>query len=193
MNALAVNQIDDDDDDEAPGADLIVAFEQYAEAGLRVPPVPHEMVEALREQDDWLYGTKDVEVDDREAFLAAAHAAGTAPYVAFGHTGHGEASWYLCYQLINGNLAVFTRQSYGGPYDEEDIARGAANRTIEAIEELVVHADEARDAGKLPADARLMIVIDDRDDSGWCILDKASVWHASASPIQDALVALGVG
>ncbi len=95
-------QVDHDEDD-APDAVLAAAFEDYAESGLRMPPVPREMVAELDEFGPWRYGTVDCDLTDREAFVAAAHDAKTAPFVAFGHTGHGQASWYLGYQLVSGS------------------------------------------------------------------------------------------
>jgi hypothetical protein len=181
-----------DDDDDAPDAVLLDACQDYLEAGLRVPPVPREMVAALEEQAEWLYGTAPVDLTDRAAFVADARSGTAAPRVAFGHVGHGEASWYLCYQLIRGPLCVFVRQRFGSPYDDAETARAMVNGTIEGVEELVVHTDEARESGRLGHGQRLLVVVDEVEAGGYEILNGGKGFQDSEFPLAGALQRIGV-
>ncbi|GEM_PF-3452154 len=176
----------DDDEDDAPEAVLEAAFEDYAESGLRMPPVPRGLVSQLEEQAEWLYGTELLDLSDREEFLQAARAAAPKSRVALGHTGHGQASWYLGYQLIDGPLCVFVRQRYGTPYDDAELARTLVNNTVEGIEELVVRADEARDSGRLAAGQRLLVVIDDLEPGGIDVIGGTEGWQEDEYPLAAA-------
>lgn len=181
----------DQDEDDAPEAVLAAAYETYTDSGLRLPPVPRELVGALEEQADWLYATEPCDVSDREEFMEAARAEGAKPRVAFGHTGHGQASWYLCYQLIRGPLRVFVRQRYGSPYDDEELARASVNRVTEGVEELVVHADAAQESGRLAKGQRLLVAVDEMDGSGFEILGSGEGWQGDEFPIGAALQRIG--
>jgi len=177
----------DDDDDDEPDDALEEAFLLYRDAGLRLPAVPRELVDRLEQQAEWQYATEPTELTDRAGFLAEAAKPKAGPSVAFGHTGHGIASWYLCYRLIRGPLAVFVRQRFGGSYDDEEIGLAVTNATAMAVETLVVAADQARAAGRLGPRERLVVVVDDVDESGWQVMGgKAADWHPDETPIAAA-------
>jgi hypothetical protein len=178
------------DDEDAPDAVLIQAFETYADAGLRLPPVPHSLVAALDDDGEWFYATAACDLTDREAFLDRARAAEADPFVAFGHVGHGQASWYLCYQLVDGPLAVFVRQRYGSPYEDGETERDIVNAVMERIEELVVYADAAAASGRFGNTQRLIVVLDDSEPGGWELLGKTG-WHESETPLLDAVKLTG--
>ena len=166
------NSIDDilgADESEPTVTALEAACEAYREAGLRLPPVPLELADDFDEQPgDWHYGTTDVSLTDRAEFEAAAQNPATLQQVAFGHVGHGVSSWWLCYRLIRPSLAVFVRQSYGSAYEEnEEANRDRVNDVAAEIEELIVVADAAQQAGRIPAGQRLIVVIDDVEGSYW--------------------------
>ncbi len=174
-------------DDGGPESFLEDAFLLYRDAGLRMPPVPRELAGSLDEQADWQYGTAPgTDLTDRAGFLTEAAAMGAGPFVAFGHVGHGQASWYLCYQLIRGPLAVFVRQRYGSPYEDDEISRLLVNSTTEQVEELVVAAEEARPSGRLGAGQRLVVIVDDADESGWEVIGGGPGWQASDTPVAAA-------
>jgi len=173
-----------------PDGVLVEAFLLYREAGLYLPPVPRELARRLDELAEWQFGSAPADLTDRAAFLAEAARPDAGTSVAFGHAGHGLASWFLCYRLIRGPLAVFIRQRFGGPYDNEDVGRFIVNRTAQAIEALVVAADGARASGLIAAGQRLAVLVDDVEGSGWHMLGGESRWQPSESAITDALVAL---
>ena len=163
------------------------AFLRYRAAGLRLPPVPRELVETLVEQAEWQFGTDVLNLTDRAGFLDAARDPTAPAEIGFGHVGHGVASWWPCYRLILAPLAVFVRHSYGGAYGDHEASRGIINPTVERIEELIVLAEAARRAGRIAPGQRLVVAIDDLGGSGWEIAGGTDGWRDSDQPIGDAL------
>ena len=106
-------------------------------------------------------------------------------------SGTASRDWWLCYRLILDPLAVFVRQSFGNIYDDAEGRRSMVNRTAWQLEELVVTADAARASGRLPAPQRLVVVVDERDGSGWFVAGGAPDWQDSAAPIAAAIEWLG--
>jgi hypothetical protein len=174
----------------ADDADQVTAIEEafliYRDAGLRLPPVPHELVDRLEILGEWHFGTEEGDPTDRAAFLAQAERPESPPQIAFGHFGHGMASWWLCYRLILDALAVFVRLPYGGSYTDDEIMGELANQAMEQIEELVVHADAARASHRLPPTQRLVVVVDQRGASGWQVIGGPDGWRPSATPLDEA-------
>jgi hypothetical protein len=171
----------------APNGALSKATRLYRDAGLHLPPVPRELADRLEELAEWQYASAPVELTDRANFVALAGDAAAAPEVGFGHVGHGIASWWLCYRLIRGPLAVFLRVSYGGVYSDNEAAGSFFNATVGRIEELIVLADAARAAGRIGAGQRLAVLVDFVEGSGWQLLGGVPGWQASESPIAEAM------
>jgi hypothetical protein len=169
---------------------LSKASRLYRDAGLHLPPVPRELADRLQELAEWQYASAPVEPSDRANFVALAGDAAAVPEVGFGHVGHGIASWWLCYRLIRGPLAVFLRVSYGGVYTDNEAAGSFFNATVERIEELIVLADAARAAGRIGAGKRLAVLVDFVEGSGWQMLGTEPDWQASSSPIDAAMAFL---
>lgn len=174
---------------ESPGVDALQdAFLTYRDAGLRLPPVPRDLVDALREQSDNVYGTAPVDLFDVEAFLQAARDPATAPLVAFGHVGHGAASWWFCYQAITASAGVFIRLAYGGIDSSDDKTLGVVNRTLLLAEEVLVAAEAAAAKGAL-AKGRAVVVLDALLDSFVQLAPDGEVIQPD-DPMADALARL---
>ena len=172
------------DDPDAPEGALEEAFLLYRDAGLRLPPVPRELADSLSEQADWEYSSAPADLSDRAGFLADAAKPGADLAVAFGHTGHGVASWYLCYRLIRGPLAVYLRQRFGNAFDTEETGHALVNATMIAVEDLIVAADAAQQTGRIGPGQRLLVVVDDLEGSGWRVLGApGSTWHKDEVPL----------
>lgn len=163
------------------------AFMEYRDAGLRLPPVPRELVDELDEFADWRWGSDDLMLENRDDFLARAADPATEAEIGFGNVGHGVNSWYLVYRLIVPALGVFVRQSYGGAYGDPEADGAAANRSAEQLESLIVAAEAAKASGLIPEGGRLVVVLDGKGGSGWEVSGGAMAWRASATPIEDAL------
>lgn len=143
------------------------AFLEYRAQGLRVPSVPHALVEKLTHRGDDVYTTEPMSLDDRAALIALAADPGAPDQIGFGQVGHGIASWYFCLRLIAGPLALYARLNYGGAYGDAEAERNGINAVVLQTEELVVAAAEARASGRLPAGERMLVVFDELDGSFW--------------------------
>jgi hypothetical protein len=175
----------------AAGLDVLAAAVRYNDEELRLPPVPQELGNLVRELRTWEWGTLDTELTDRDAFVTRALDPATPDSIAFGYMGHGVASWWIGYQIVLGPLAVFCCQGYGGPYGDEDRDQDKVNATLTDIEEVIVLAKTAADEGDLSRDQRLLVLIDDRGGSGWGITGATEQWYPSDEPLAEALEYVG--
>jgi hypothetical protein len=187
MERPAAASLDDEGDE--PSA-LEEAFVRYQENGLRLPPVPRELVDELDEFAEWRWGSEDLDLEDRDGFLAAARTPGGENEVAFGHVGHGVSSWWLCYRLKLDALAVFVRLGYGGAYDDTEETVPAINATTAALEDLIPAASAAKAAGRLRGGHRLIVVIDEKRNGFWEIAGGADGRHRSDDPLGEAMAFL---
>lgn len=161
------------DDFEAP-TPLEVAFLTYRDEGLRLPPVPHEMVPGLQRTGPWRFASKGASVDlgDRAAWEAGVRDGTLAPHVQFGHIGHGVASWNMIYSLVLDSVAIYVRLAYGNAFQDANVARMRFNAAIVTIEEIVVLAEEAKAAGKLPESRRVVVIEESNEpDGGFVVTD----------------------
>jgi hypothetical protein len=191
-------EVADQADDEAAAA-LAAARAFFGAERLRLPPLPRVLAARLEHLDEAEWGivadapTEDDDDDDtasfghdltdRNEFLDRATDPGTPDDIAFGYVGHGASSWWMCYQLILGPLALFIRQSYGGPYRDSEAARRAINAAFVDAEALIVKADAAAADGVIAPGQRLVVAVDDRDSPFWGLSDDPEHWQGSDDPI----------
>lgn len=179
-----------------PTEALHAVYYQFDAAGLRMPPIPRDLLGKFQVFDDWRFGTRDVDPGDRSALAVEAADSAVQDYVAFGHVGHGVNSWWICCRLVVGPLAVYVRHGFGGAYQDSAAGAAAVHHSFLRVEELIVGAESARRTGVLPAGSRLLVIQDDQQGSGWRI---AGVRETSWSPARDAFtpalecVGLGAG
>ncbi len=177
---------------------LAAARAFYGEEELNRPPVPRTLASQLRQVGESVWSTfagetDDAEADDtsemsrdvtdRDGFLDRATDPTAPDEVAFGYTGHGLASWWMCYQLVLPSLALFIRQSYGGPYRDSEAAGRTINAAFHDAETLIVIAGAARAAGIVAPGRRLVVVLDSRNSSFWGLSDDPEQWQDSDDPI----------
>jgi hypothetical protein len=170
------------------------AYHAYRDAGLRLPPVPHQLVDVLQQYGEWRFSSDDIDPADRTGFIAIAANRSAPSEVAFGHVGHGYATWHLCYRLVHGPVAVFVRQLYGGASleteeEDDEPARAVFNYTMMSLEELVALALSAEDRGLLPEKSRLILVLDDREGNFWQMLPNGER-HDGEHTLADARMGL---
>jgi hypothetical protein len=107
--------------------------------GLVAPPIPQDLVEGFREQDDWLFGSQDVDRMGMYLFEPAVPIlmGKMQPQVAFGYGGHGIASWGLTYILVWGPMALLLQYSFGGfGGDDQETYEARCVETINAAYQL---------------------------------------------------------
>lgn len=143
------------------------AFLDYRAQGLRVPSVPHALVNTLTHRGADTYTTEPMSLDNRTAAIALAADPRAPDQIGFGQIGHGIASWYFCLRMIAGPLAVYVRLNYGGAYGDAEAERDGINAVLLQTEELVVAAAEARASGRLAKSERMLVVFDVLDGNLW--------------------------
>lgn len=178
-----------DDEEDEPSV-LEDAFLQYQENGLRLPPVPRNLVDELDEFADWRWGNEDFNLEDREGLIDAARQPGGEDEVAFGHVGHGVSSWWLCYRLKLDALAVYVRLAYGGAYEDAEAALPGINDVAASLEDLIPAAEAAKAAGRFRGGHRLVVVIDEKQRGFWEIAGLPDGPHKSRDPLEDAMAML---
>ncbi|MFO0901551.1 MAG: hypothetical protein U0939_01045 [Pirellulales bacterium] len=183
MATAATNDNDASDGDSV----LEAAFLKYQENGLRLPPVPRELIRELDEFSEWTWGSDPLNLQDLHGFLEESRAPGGPAEVAFGHVGHGVSSYCLCYRLKLNALAVFVRQAYGGAYDDDAAAVPLINDVAAQLESLIPAAEAAKKAGRYQAGHRLIVVLDELQESFWELAGSGLKPLASYSPIADAI------
>ncbi len=175
-----------DDDEDEPSA-LEEAFQRYQENGLRLPPVPRELVDELDEFADWRWGSEDLNLENVDGFLEAARKPDGEPVVAFGHVGHGVSSWWLCYLLLRDSIAIYVRLAYGGAYEDTEANLPGINAVAAGIETLIPAADAAKAAGRFQGGHRLIVVLDEKRESFWEIAGGRDPAQVTDHPIDGAM------
>lgn len=170
---------------------LEIAFLLFRDEGLRLPPVPREMIDSLARLGPWRFGAPADDLpslDDRAAWEQRLHA-GTLPnHVHFGHIGHGLSSWSLVYSLVLDSVAIYLRMPYGNAFGNAAAARVRVNAAVMTIEELVVLADDARDTGRLHHGERVVVIEDaTAPGSGFAV---GSPWNDAEAALSMARTAL---
>lgn len=183
-----------DSDEALAASDVAEAFLTYRDSGLRLPPLPMDLADTLREIDDWLYATDEGDLSDRRAFLTAAADPAAPDAIAFGHFGRGMTGWFLGYRLVYGAVAVFVRQRYGSPFSDRAAETEAANGAMDKVETLLSLRAKAEEDGTLQPGQRLVVVLDDDEGSGWQLLGPdGTAWFDDRAPLDKAIAALGGG
>ncbi len=177
------------DDREEPSV-IEDAYMSYRDAGLRLPPVPHVLIDELDELANWFWGTDQLALDNAVEFNESASVAGGDEEIAFGLTGHGITSVWLCYRLKLSSIAVYTRAAFGGAYHDSAAALPRINRCAELLEQLIPAAAAAFEAGRFRGGHRLVIVDDELTERSWQIAGLPESRRASANPLEDALAFL---
>lgn len=192
--------------DPAEAADALAsARDFYGGEQLRLPPLPRELAPRLAQFDEAEWGLLPPVPDnadevaeepdpeagrhdltDRGGFLLRATDPATSDDVAFGYVGHGVSSWWICYQLLRGPLALFIREGYGSPYSDPEPHRRTLNGAFRDAEAMIVLADMAANEGMLAAGQRLIVVLDDRGNSFWGLSDDPEHWQGSDDPFGSA-------
>src|SRR5262245_23158570 len=172
---------------DAPTGDEVMAdaYGQFAKAGLRRPPVPRDLVPAMQAIGPWRYGTSDVDPGDRHELVTEADDPAAGDSIVFGHVGHGGRSWSICCRLLLAPLAVFVRHPWGGADGDAAADSVAVHRSFHHLEELIVRAESAAAAGRIPRGKRLIVVVDDVQGNGWRTPD--GTWKSTRTPFEDAI------
>ncbi|NAS26575.1 hypothetical protein GT755_33475 [Herbidospora sp. NEAU-GS84] len=133
--------------------------------GLAPPPIPVPLRPRLREQQPWVFTTRDIDPDRMYRFDTARehnylHEALSDPvedYVAVSHAGHGVNSFSINYFLVYGPVMVFAQALWGGVYTDRAKTTEAVGAMFRQCAELI----ETVDAAKAGFPGRVFVAVSD--------------------------------
>jgi hypothetical protein len=119
--------------------DVNDARKRFAESGLVFPEIPEDLAGRLKEQDDWVYGTRAVEEPayEFEYYMNELDDDSVQDYAILSHEGHGMNSYALQYYLSKGPLHMLLQLSWGGVYMEEPATTERVNRCFTLANEIM--------------------------------------------------------
>lgn len=90
----------------------------FQTAGLAFPEIPKELASKLRERDEWLFSTREIEISPYNLQHYVEESDGTLvdDYAILCHSGHGVNSYAIHYYLVRGELRLFLQLGWGGAY-----------------------------------------------------------------------------
>lgn len=152
--------------------DLEKARHLFQQAGLAFPTIPEELAAGLKEQGEWLFSTRQLEMSpyNLEHYVHEGDGAPGEDYAVLCHSGHGVNSYALQYYLVHGALRMFLHLAWGGMYmDTEQTA--ADIRDCFSLADKIVSA--VKTVSPLQPSDRLLIVGSDFYGSYWCAPGKS--------------------
>lgn len=163
-----------------PNTDIEKARALFADAGLAFPTIPEELVARLKEQDTWLFSTRELKMSPYNLmhYVNEAEKTPVDDYAVLCHSGHGVNSYALQYYLVHGPLRMFLHLTWGGVYtDAETIAANILD--CFTIADKIVST--ARAAALIQPGDHLLIVASDFYGSNWRRPGKTARKHKSAA------------
>jgi len=137
----------------------------FQKSGLAFPKVPDELAAGLKEQDNWLFSTRELEMSpyNLEHYV---HEGDQAPasYVVLANSGHGINSYAIQYYLVSGPLRLFLHLGWGGVYMDAEAAASQIRECFSLADEIV---SASMASTKFAAGERLTIVGSDFYGSYW--------------------------
>jgi len=99
-------------------ADIKKARQLFRKAGLPFPRMPNELAARLKQQDAWLFSTRDLAVSpyNLQHYVREVDETRVEDYAVLSHSGHGVNSYALQYYLVYGPLRMFLHLGWGGVY-----------------------------------------------------------------------------
>jgi hypothetical protein len=161
----------------------------FEAAELPVPPVPAELVAAVRDRGDGTVGTRPPPValyrlrwyleEDRPG-----------DYLLMGLGGHGGVTSWCHYYLVRGPLQVFLQLTWQPEVPTGEPAPQRIGRIFHDLSSLLAASDDAVSDGRLPPGAELRVVCS--DPVGWVVEVSGLPEPATrtSEPLQDALALL---
>ena len=146
--------------------DIEKARQLFNDAGLAFPTIPGEFAERLKEQGEWLFATREIEMSPYvlQDYVADVDETPVEDYVVLSHSGYGSNSYAIQYYLVRGSLRMFLHLGWGGVYMDKKAV--AANiRNCFSLADKIVSA--AQGVGRFRAGEYLTVVGSDSYGSYW--------------------------
>src|SRR5208337_266479 len=99
-------------------SDIDKAKHLFQKAGLSFPPIPNELASRLKEQGEWVFSTRPIEVSPYvlRHYVDEAEKTDVEDNALLAHSGHGVNSYAIQYYLVYGPLRMFLHLGWGGVY-----------------------------------------------------------------------------
>jgi hypothetical protein len=146
--------------------DIEKAIRLFRDAGLAFPTIPGELTTQLKEQGQWLFATREIEMSpyNLQHYVDEADETHVDDYAVLSHSGHGANSYALQYYLVHGTMRLFLHLAWGGVYLDAAAAAAKIRDCFSLAAEIV---PTAKNTGRLGASNRLTIVGSDVYGSYW--------------------------
>jgi hypothetical protein len=151
---------------QVPMTDTEKARLRFQKAGLAFPTIPEEFAPGLKEREEWLYSTREIEVSpyDLDHYVHEITRTRVEDYAVLSYSGHGVNSYAIQYYLVHGALRMFLHLGWGGVYSDAK-ADAAEIRDCFSLADEIVAATQT--VGKLRPGERLLVVGSDFYGSYW--------------------------
>ena len=155
----------------------------YRGEGLALPDIDPAQVAALRQVAEGAFSTRELawSLYDFEQFVDEL-AAGAAPlHAAFGFSGHGLVSQAVHYYCVDERMAFLMQMRWGTAVGDPEADRKRYHGLLGTARTLKRLAEEAAQAGKLPAAQRLVVAQSSFHGArwGWVRAGEQPQWHWS--------------
>ena len=149
-----------------PMTDTEKARRLFQNAGLAFPTIPEEFAPRLKERNEWLYSTREIEVwpYDLDHYVHEITRTHVEDYVVLSHSGHGVNSYAIQYYLVRGALRMFLHLGWRGVYSDAE-ADAAKIRDCFSLADKIVATTQT--VGRLRPGDRLTVVGSDFYGSYW--------------------------
>jgi hypothetical protein len=137
----------------------------FQEAGLAFPDIPAELAGSLKEQDKWLFSTREISMSPYNLRYYVDEM-GTKDYAILSHSGHGVNSYAIQYYLVYKALRMFLHLGWGGAYMDFKADATKIHESFALANEIIPIVQDVR---TIPAGDRLTIVGSDFYGSYWSL------------------------
>lgn len=146
--------------------DVEKARRLFQETGLAFPKIPEELAARLKEQDKWLFSTREIDMTpyNLQHYVAEVDETWTEDYAILSHSGHGINSYALQYYLVHGSLCMFLHLGWGGVYMDDKVAKADIRKCFSLADEIGL---VVQNTGRLRTGDQLTIVGSDFYGSYW--------------------------
>lgn len=145
--------------------DVDKARELFQGAGLAFPNIPEELARRLKEQDRWLFATREISMSayNLQHYVGEVD---TKDYAILSHSGHGVNSYAIQYYLVYKALRMFLHLGWGGAYMD---AKADATKIYESFALANEIIPMVQDVRAIPVGDQLTIVGSDFYGSYWSL------------------------
>jgi hypothetical protein len=124
-------------------SDIEKARQLFRNAGLAFPAIPSELAARLRELDQWLFSTREIEMSpyNLQHYLFEVSKTHVEDYAVLSHSGHGINSYAVQYYLVHSGLQMFLHLGWGGVYMDAHQNAATVSECFSLADAIVTEAE----------------------------------------------------